>query len=214
MVESVARPVGRPRLNPDSGRSGAYVGFKTDDELKRKIETAGAIADRSLSAETRHRVETTFMSEDIFGQAMALAFGGNAHFAYLCAELANSIAPKGEWRDDEVIKDSLWLAVRHALDVLFDPEGTAVKTDNSGEGKAEVVLHRLGDDSEGARAKRLRFGDDIGERLIRRYKVVEAALETEKSPSAEHVLTWNKAFERSAARHAQEARKREENERG
>ncbi len=59
-VENMKRRGGRPRIREESSRLGAYVGFKSPPDLKEKLETSAAIAERSLSAETRERVERSF----------------------------------------------------------------------------------------------------------------------------------------------------------
>lgn len=59
-MESTKRRGGRPRIREESTRLGAYVGFKSPPDLKGKLETSAAIAERSLSAETRERVERSF----------------------------------------------------------------------------------------------------------------------------------------------------------
>jgi hypothetical protein len=68
------RRVGRPRVRPPKDEpAGTYIGFKSPAALKQKLTAAAKSSDRSLSAETRARVEQTFdLPEGLWTLALAL----------------------------------------------------------------------------------------------------------------------------------------------
>jgi hypothetical protein len=142
------RPVGRPRLNPETAEApSAYIGFKSDDELKEQLQAAGARADRSLSAETRHRVELTFAQEDMLGQALLLAHGAdNGGLIILIGEVLRALTPRGQWRDNPDQGDAVLRGCTRLLQRLQSPwAAIVVEDENSPEGRVDQLLWDLGD---------------------------------------------------------------------
>jgi hypothetical protein len=212
MVKSAKRPPGRPRLNPESDQATAYIGFKSEIELREQVAAAAALANHSISLETRDRVKLTFAVQDMFDLAATLAWGGNAPLVFLFGEIVNHIAPKGEWQSDEFAKDSLWLALRHALDVLADPEGAPIEDRGDGADRAQWLLCQLANpNSHWAAAKRQRLGYLV-DLIDRRADVLDRALAKRTEPTIDPAVQegWDRARTQAAARHAEEARKREE----
>jgi hypothetical protein len=153
---------GRPRLNPASaGAPSSYVGFKTDDELKDRLQAAGARADRSLSGEVRHRVETTFLEEDLLGQALLLAYGpDNGGLIILVGEVLRMLDPRGQWRDHPEHGEAVRRGCAHLLKRLQSaPEPVTIADENSPEGHVDKLLLDLGDPgSRWAKGIRRRLG--------------------------------------------------------
>lgn len=219
METSERRGGGRPRIGEEGARAGEYVGFKAGASLKEKLDASAGSADRSLSGETRHRVEMSFQGDDLLAQATMREFGpDNGALVSLVGYIAQEVAPHGEWRDDRVDAAILGRWFQRALDRLRDPHdinAVAEAADAPGaSGALEVAvdafLHRLGDHPEPgkaptatqrwATAKRERLGD-LGERLVYMHRRVEA-WRRERVPrqaSPEAVQSWVDAHERAAA---------------
>jgi hypothetical protein len=168
-------------------------------ELKEKIITASQASARSLSAEAESRLETGFNAPDLLAQALAVTWAGNAEAVYLVGEIFARVSPKGEWLTDEFARDSVRLAVGHALDALADPEGCPVVTETGGGAmRAQALLWELGDTaSPWALAKRARLGAALVQRIDHRARVIDDAL-AQRQPEPEdqeraHILDQARA---------------------
>lgn len=223
-MESNQGKVGRPSVETPPGRR-VTLSFRTSSSNKGRL-LAAASGERNLSEEMERRVDVTFQAEDMLDQASRLFWPANSEFVFLVGELANNFAPKGEeWRsNDEAIRHIFVLSIARALACLFDPERALRRFDDVPdkihgiEDRTDFFLHAMGADTPWARAKRERLGE-LGERLIAWHEAVEAHpyIEAKRSGEADPPPSnakadafWARAFDRSAGRHAEEARREED----
>jgi len=178
--EAKKRRTGRPRTREITPPRRGYAGTELGDALKQRVMAAGQVAERSLSHEIRHRVETTFLAEDILGQAMRLAFGPNSEFVNLIAKIANHLVPEGDY-SEEWARSFLAQGLKRAFTCLYDPERAGERfgknpdriQTGSIEDRTDFLLFELGTETEWARSNRERLGQ-FNDLLIQWHNVAEA----------------------------------------
>jgi hypothetical protein len=143
------RPVGRPRLNPYDDEPSQRVGFVADAELRERLQAAGVRANRSLSAETRARVDMSFATQDMVVEALQLAYGGdNAALITLFAEVLRAVSPRAVWIENSPAGAQARRVVIRSLDRtmarLAHPSDPGLYRSLSVEGEVDQLLHDLG----------------------------------------------------------------------
>jgi hypothetical protein len=196
---------------------GAYVGFRSPEKLKEKLDISAEQAGRSLSAETALRVETTFRDEGTLDQAMALAHGGdNAALLHLFGHVLRVVAPYGgQWLEDDAASTEVARGIVHMLRRLRAPDDGHVAEAGTVEGRVDSLIYdslgyEAGEHDISARARwageqRRRMGPAIGERLLRIRRAMKAMLEAGppremQKPDPAAAALWEPAIARLNAR--------------
>lgn len=217
MEASAKRGPGRPR-KPEGEAKRDFFQARIRTVVKSFLEAEAAAEGRSLS----EKIETIFEGH-IASPPQPLVV--------LTDEVTRVVDPRGRWRENSPMGEAAAAAIvrgiARAVKRLRTPDDPHVYRDGSVEARVDALLWDLGNDGSEHHGPqthvhrwseeiRRRLGD-LGPVLIEMRRTVRAHLEAmppaEPPPSEpEHDELWRKAQERAAARRAEKARQREEDE--
>ena len=102
---------------PKRERIGEYVGFRSPQSLKKKLEDAAARANRSLSSEAQFRLEESFRAEDGLLSALRFAYGDRvAGLVLLLGQALNDTGISCLPADASIENRKKWIEDPYAFD--------------------------------------------------------------------------------------------------
>jgi hypothetical protein len=203
--------------------------IRIKEPVRAALERAAFEHGVTMNAEVARRLEASFEHERAaaerertLAEAIFLIYGpDNGPLLHLVGEVLRSVDPRGQWRDDPAKGKLIVRGIARLLHRLQTPDDANILLDGSAEARIDALLLDIGNDGSdhpGSLAHVHRWAEEIRRRLgplgpllIEMRRIVRSHLEAMPAretpqPNPEHDEGWDRAKERAAARHAEEAR--------